>query len=118
MRDHTSFPTWSVPSGWPGEKSGRLASRMLPPVGLPTGPTSGHTKQRKKITAIMAPGIQTPASVRQRPRAAGPAGIGSNAPATLATSAAGVAISDPWIECRVEEVCEQVGHDDHSRERE
>src|SRR3954454_21617418 len=90
---------------------------MLPPVGWPTGPISGHTKQSPKIKTSIAPGIQMPARVRTRPRAPAPAGIGSNAPAT-AMPAGAVAIANPWVECRVEHVCEQVGQHDHRREHE
>ena len=97
-RDHSSFPTGSVPRKWPEENAGRLAFRMFPPVGDGTGPMIGQMKQSAKMTATIPAGTTTPSEPLQRPAtlvAAASSTVGATPAMTRSLGRS--AIPDPWI---------------------
>src|SRR3954454_1617996 len=117
-----SWPTGSVPNRWPCENGSMFELRMLPPIGLPTGPISGHTKKRKSRKARIAPGITT-SSERMQPRrreiGSPAAGARVSAAGTCASASGSCApIPDPRVEHRVQQVGDEVGEDDDDGEHE
>src|SRR5919201_7173529 len=116
-----SLPTGSVPNTCPDENGAMFALRMLPPVGLPTGPTSGHTKNRNSSTIRIPPGIATSSErVHARRRAIGSPAAGASAIDGTRASASGscAPIADPRVEDGVQQVGDQVGDDHDHREHE
>src|SRR5215216_4182766 len=118
-----SLPTGSVPNRWPCENGSMFALRMLPPVGLPTGPMSGQTKNASSRTNRIPPGIAMSSDrVHPRRRAIGSPAAGDSVSAVVATcgSASGscALIADPWVEHRVQEIGEEVAQHDDERQHE
>src|SRR6266545_6629478 len=111
-----SLPTGSVPKRWPCENGSKFALRMLPPVGLPTGPMSGHTKNASSRTTSTPAGIATSSErIQPRRRAIGSPAEGASVIAGICASVSGscAPIADPRVEHRVQEVGDEVAeHDD------
>src|SRR6266536_920927 len=121
MRDQMSLPTGSVPNRCPEVNGSMFASRMLPPMGRPTGPMSGQTKKASMRRVRMPAGMAT-SSERSQPRggAWNSAPAGANAIAGTRASASGscAAIADARVEDHVQQVGEQVGEHDDDGEHE
>src|SRR5690606_37519037 len=109
-RESTSLPLRSVPSGCPGDRSGRPASSTLPPIGAGTSPAAGAMMQLPAISASVAAGTAMPRGRARKPSAARRAA----APTTPSRSAA--AISNPRIKRRIGQIDEQIR--EHGRRRE
>src|SRR6266511_1028944 len=116
-----SLPTGSVPNRCPDENGSMLASRMLPPVGLPTGPISGQTKNASSSTARIPAGIATSSErAHARRRANGSPAAGARTIEGTCASASGscAPIADPRVEHRVQQVGDEVGEHDDDRQHE
>src|SRR5919198_3738852 len=116
-----SLPTGSVPNRWPWLKGSMLALRMLPPVGLPTGPISGQTKKADSSRTRIPPGIaMSSEATHLRRRTVGSPAAGARVSAGTCPSASGscALIADPRVEDGVKQVCDEVAEHDDDRQHE
>src|SRR5690606_29541090 len=108
-RDSTSLPLRSVPSGWPGDSGGKLASSTSPPTGEGTSPAAGATRHAAAITASIAAGTTMPRGSARSPFAARP---------DTPTASLAAAMTDSRVEHRIEQVDDEVRDDGRDREHE
>src|ERR1700722_6711352 len=119
-----SFPRGSVPKMWPADNGGSMLPARPAPLGLGTGKITGPRKQAKTTNTTPATGstssrfLITRADLRSLRSEASSASVSAEEiSAELAGDSGTLAsIFDPWIQNRIQDVCNHVGENHRHRE--